>query len=63
MPIPQVENLAFDVIEAEHKVIDMERVHGLGSAQHDAAKKQFLRLWFMLKMSRRQSEFLKEVTR
>lgn len=63
MPMPLADTLSFDVIEAERMVVDMEQLHGKDSSQYEAARKHFLRLWFMLKLTRRQNEFLKEITR
>ncbi len=61
MPKLEQQSLRNDVCKAEHNLLSIGNEYGKESQQYQSALKRFLRLWFVLKLTRKQQEFLHEV--
>jgi len=61
MPKLEQQTLRQDVCRAEQTLLSIEKEYGKESQQYQSALKRFLRLWFILKMTRTNQEFLHEV--
>ena len=61
MPKLEQQLLRNDVCKAEQSLLSIGNEYGKDSQQYQSALKRFMRLWFVLKMTRRQQEFLHEV--
>ncbi len=61
MPKLEQQLLRNDVCKAERSLLSIGKEYGKDSQQYKSALKRFLRLWFVLKMTRKQQEFLHEV--
>ena len=62
MPMPTMDALQEDVLLAQERLSQTERVYGKDSAQYQLALKQFSQMWFVLKMARRKDEFFGDIT-
>ncbi len=62
MPLPSIDTLQNNVVEAEQNVTEARLAFGADSAEYRKALKQFAVSWFVLKKTREPDEFLAEIT-
>ena len=63
MPLPLLEEIRSDVLQAESDVTVVASKYGKNSPQYKDALKRFARVWFVLRMTREKNEFLHDITR
>lgn len=63
MVLPDFDTLQHDVLHAEQRLVDVERVYGKQSEEYKGALSRFAKIWYVMKMRRKPEEFVRELVR